>query len=293
MLKYFLAPLLGGVIGYITNDLAIRMLFRPRREIRIGKWRVPFTPGLIPRQRERIAASIGSVVSSELLDPATLRQTLLSENVLSALRFKLDEIFREWQNEPRSLREKLTEMAGEETVRHYEEQLCAKSADVISQKLVAADAGGTVMRAAMNSLKEKHGFGLLTGLMDDTVTQNLGGRLNRLIAQNAPSFLESEIGRLEDELLDQPVSALYEKYADKAEPLKERIMGLYRLAIEQKLAQALAAVNIEQMVTDKINAFSAEELEALILSVMKKELRAIVFLGALLGSIMGFLNLLF
>ena len=293
MLKYFLAPLLGGIIGYITNDLAIRMLFRPRREIRIGKWRVPFTPGLIPRQRERIAASIGSVVSSELLDPATLRQTLLSENVLSALRVKLDEIFQGWQSETRSLREKLSETAGEATVKHYEEQIRTKGAAVISEKLVTADAGGTVMRAAMNSLREKHGFGLLTGLMDDSVTQNLGGRLNRLIAQNAPSFLEEEIGHLADEWLDQPVGILYGKYADKAEPLKEHIMALYCLTIEQKLTQALEAVNIEQMVTDKINAFSAEELETLILSVMKKELRAIVLLGALLGFLMGFLNLLF
>ena len=29
ILKLILAPVLGGVIGYITNDLAIRMLFRP------------------------------------------------------------------------------------------------------------------------------------------------------------------------------------------------------------------------------------------------------------------------
>lgn len=28
-LSYIIAPLLGGVIGYITNDIAIRMLFRP------------------------------------------------------------------------------------------------------------------------------------------------------------------------------------------------------------------------------------------------------------------------
>ena len=28
-MSYIIAPLLGGVIGYITNDIAIRMLFRP------------------------------------------------------------------------------------------------------------------------------------------------------------------------------------------------------------------------------------------------------------------------
>ena len=86
ILKLILAPVLGGVIGYITNDLAIRMLFRPRKAVYIGKLHVPFTPGLIPQQKERIAASIGAVVSRELLDSATLEQTLLSDAVLSAVR---------------------------------------------------------------------------------------------------------------------------------------------------------------------------------------------------------------
>lgn len=30
-MSYIIAPLLGGVIGYITNDIAIRMLFRPHK----------------------------------------------------------------------------------------------------------------------------------------------------------------------------------------------------------------------------------------------------------------------
>ena len=33
MIKLFIAPAVGGIIGYITNDLAIRMLFRPRKAI--------------------------------------------------------------------------------------------------------------------------------------------------------------------------------------------------------------------------------------------------------------------
>jgi uncharacterized membrane protein YheB (UPF0754 family) len=46
--KILLPPLLGAIIGYVTNALAIRMLFRPLREYRIGPFRVPFTPGIIP-----------------------------------------------------------------------------------------------------------------------------------------------------------------------------------------------------------------------------------------------------
>ena len=50
--EMIMAPLVGGVIGYITNNLAIKMLFRPRKAIYIGKWHIPFTPGLIPKQKE-------------------------------------------------------------------------------------------------------------------------------------------------------------------------------------------------------------------------------------------------
>ena len=80
--RTILAPLLGGVIGYITNDLAIKMLFRPRKAVYIGKFHVPFTPGLIPSQQGRIAQSIGDVVSSQLLNEETLRQTLLSDKTI-------------------------------------------------------------------------------------------------------------------------------------------------------------------------------------------------------------------
>ena len=67
MLAYIMPVLMGGVIGCITNDLAIRMLFHPRKAVYIGSRRVPFTPGPIPAQKDRIARSIGKVVGSKLL----------------------------------------------------------------------------------------------------------------------------------------------------------------------------------------------------------------------------------
>ena len=53
---YIIPPLVGGVIGYVTNDIAIRMLFRPHTAKHIMGWRVPFTPGIIPKEKGRIAA---------------------------------------------------------------------------------------------------------------------------------------------------------------------------------------------------------------------------------------------
>ena len=48
LLHIILPIALCAAIGYGTNYIAIKMLFRPRKEIRIGSCRVPFTPGVIP-----------------------------------------------------------------------------------------------------------------------------------------------------------------------------------------------------------------------------------------------------
>ncbi len=75
-LNIVLPILLGALIGYVTNAIAIRMLFRPLTEYRIGPFRVPFTPGVIPRQRHQLAQSIARMVSRELLTEGTFRKRL-------------------------------------------------------------------------------------------------------------------------------------------------------------------------------------------------------------------------
>ena len=67
LLPIVLPPLLGAIIGYVTNALAIKMLFRPLTEKRILGIRIPLTPGIIPRQRSELARSIGRMVSTKLL----------------------------------------------------------------------------------------------------------------------------------------------------------------------------------------------------------------------------------
>ena len=57
MWKYIATPLIGAVIGYVTNWIAVKMLFRPRKEIRVFGKRLPFTPGVIPRGQGRLASS--------------------------------------------------------------------------------------------------------------------------------------------------------------------------------------------------------------------------------------------
>ncbi|MCL2210675.1 MAG: DUF445 family protein [Treponema sp.] len=76
VLLFVVPPIAGAIIAYITNVIAIRMLFRPLKEIRVFGMRVPFTPGVLPRQREKLAQSIGAMVERELITAEVLRNRL-------------------------------------------------------------------------------------------------------------------------------------------------------------------------------------------------------------------------
>ncbi len=73
LLQYAIPPIAGAVIGYFTNDIAIRMLFRPYRPVYVGKVRLPFTPGLIPLNQSRLAVKVSTIVMERLLTPDALQ----------------------------------------------------------------------------------------------------------------------------------------------------------------------------------------------------------------------------
>jgi len=82
-------PIVGGIIGYFTNDIAIKMLFRPYRAIYIGRRKLPFTPGLIPSNQERLAKRISDTIMGSLLTPEELqnlaRKLLQTERTQAAI----------------------------------------------------------------------------------------------------------------------------------------------------------------------------------------------------------------
>jgi uncharacterized membrane protein YheB (UPF0754 family) len=71
--------LIAAFVGGITNHFAIQMLFHPRTEWRFLGRRVPFTPGIIPKRKPEIAASLGDVVASYLVTPEGLQELLAGE----------------------------------------------------------------------------------------------------------------------------------------------------------------------------------------------------------------------
>lgn len=86
-------PVAGGIIGYFTNDIAIKMLFRPYQPLYVGKQRLPFTPGLIPRNQGNLAKRVANTIMGSLLTPQELqkiaRRLLEPERVKGAISWLL------------------------------------------------------------------------------------------------------------------------------------------------------------------------------------------------------------
>lgn len=72
--------IVGALIGGVTNSLAIKMLFRPYRAYYIGKFKVPFTPGLIPKRRGELAEQLGKMVVDHLITPESLQKKVMNED---------------------------------------------------------------------------------------------------------------------------------------------------------------------------------------------------------------------
>jgi uncharacterized membrane protein YheB (UPF0754 family) len=87
-------PIAGAIIGYFTNDIAIQMLFRPYKAVYLGKFQLPFTPGLIPRNQARLAKRVSDTIMGSLLTPEELqklaKKLLETERVESALTWLLN-----------------------------------------------------------------------------------------------------------------------------------------------------------------------------------------------------------
>lgn len=91
MLIYSL-PLIGALIGWLTNYIAIKMLFHPKDEVRILFWPVQ---GIFPKRQKALAHRLGKVVSEELVSAqdvaAHLKEKATSESVLNHIAKRLEE----------------------------------------------------------------------------------------------------------------------------------------------------------------------------------------------------------
>ena len=300
MLKYLAFPVVGAVIGYITNDIAIRMLFRPHQAKYFMGIHIPFTPGIIPKEKSRIASAIGKAVSENLMNREVLEKSLLSDEMLTKIGDDIDEFVTTQSDNNETIEEFARHYLPQEDIDAMRENATDGIVRMITSKLQDSKLGESIARMATQHVMEKtrksvagrFGADMLLQPIAQLVEGILAKHINEILHNNSRQMVENLVAEESTKLTGMTMRSLMTGHDEQVKQAKNGILNAYRVIITEHLPRILQDIDISTIIEQRINDMDMDEAEAIILDVMKKELRAIVWLGALLGSIMGTLNML-
>ena len=317
---YFIAPLLGGLIGYITNDIAIRMLFRPHKAKYLFGIHIPFTPGIIPKEKGRIAEAIGGVISENLMNNEVLEKYLLSDEMIGKVRSAVEGFISTQQQNQESVARFLGHYLSKDEIDSIAQNINQSITKQTYEKLADSSVGDKVAHIAIDHVAQKLTIdgaqellsgiggalgglkGMAAGLFGGNIVAKFLGMLrepaehflakniNTMLRDNGEEIVSNMIGGEVDHFLDKPVCKLLEGHEEQLAQTVDSIESIYRSIITEHLPKILESIDISKIVRERIKEMDVNETEKLIFQVMDKELKAIVWLGALLGLLMGCIN---
>ena len=321
-ISYIIAPLLGGVIGYITNDIAIRMLFRPHTAKYVFGIHIPFTPGIIPKEKGRIAEAVGGVISENLMNKEVLEKYLLSEDMIEKVRSAVEVFITTQQRNNETVVQFLGHYLSKEEIDTIAQNINRSITKQTYEKLADSSVGEKVAHIAIDHVAQKltidgaqellsgiggalGGLGGMAaglfggnivakflGMLREPAEHFLANNINTMLRNNGEEIVSNMIGGEVDAFFNKPVSKLLEGHEEQLAQAVNTIESIYRSIITEHLPKILQSIDISKIVRERINEMDVNETEKLIFQVIDKELKAIVWLGALLGLVMGSINIL-
>lgn len=282
-LHYIAGPLVGAVIGYFTNFLAVKMLFRPRQEVKVFGHILPFTPGIIPKNKPRLAHAIGQAVANVLLTKEDFTG-LITDSALEQASTALvtgSGLFSQ------GTLEDLAHRAGIEQVEteRLEEFLTEK----VWQSAQSMDLGDLVSRKAQEIVQSKP---MLMLLPLDSILSAIKAKVNEYVSsEDCRTQIGNVLHEKVQEVLHAPTAQTLEQLGLTETAAESYLALILRRIVDTNLEPLLARLDLAAMVEAKINDMDVAIFEDLIMSVMKNELNAIVNLGFFIGLIIGTVNI--
>jgi uncharacterized membrane protein YheB (UPF0754 family) len=311
LLRFAIPPLVGAFIGFVTNVIAIRMLFRPLREIRVFGIRLPFTPGILPRQRKRLAQSIGGMVERELFTPQILRRRLEQESLREQFYAAVSAFTARLFASPPAVvtgahAASFAEQIAAEAEKHYggaaaalvsmmrrpdtHRELEIRGRLFLNRAVLQLNVFQRLFVSAARydtTLEERMPF-IIDDLIDEVEKLLADEVLRRRLRERAVSVLEAAFAEREKKLGE--LLGITEEAKEKLDALLcERLLA----AADSQMERILASLNVREMVAQRIDSLDMIRLERIILDVMADQLKWIDFFGAVLGFVIGLFQVLF
>ncbi len=287
-------PVIGSIIGYLTNYLAVKMLFRPLHPRKIGKWTLPFTPGIVPKRKEQLAKALGNAVGNNLLTSEDVESMFLTENIKKKIVKEICNLLYT-RDDNHTIKNLLSGFFQQDNYQCMKEQLEKMICEKIMLGFSKLDMGTIIAKESSRVIREKTQGTLLAMVANDKLIAALvvpiGEKVEAYVNKNSTDTIRSIVKEEIVTLENQPIGNLVSKISIEEEYIIGLIEKIYTEIIQKKIGGIIKQFDIAGVVEQKVNDMNVLEMEKLVLSVMKKELNAIVNLGALIGFIIGLLNI--
>lgn len=288
-------PLIGAVIGYFTNFIAVKMLFRPLREVKIGNFRLPFTPGIIPKGKERLAKALGAAVGENLLTREDLEKIFFSDSVKRVVVDSLMQAAYNEKSRESSLRELLSAHMGGENYEAAKKNLENLLCDRLQKGIAGLDIVGLINRESKKVIREKIQGTLFERMISDELiegmTSHVGVHVERYVQENGRELIFPVVDEQITDLEQKSFQEVMEKAGLSQEKLRGWMEAAYMKFVQEKVSDLAGQFHVREMVEEKVRQMDVLEIEELVLSVMKQELNSIVNLGAVIGFLIGIVNI--
>lgn len=243
----------SGLIGFLTNWLAITMLFNPREP------RPIFGQGLIPAQRERVIFRLAKAVSEELINEQIIKEKIEESGVITKYRELALSVTRGVVEDP-----------------EFRAELKVLVADYVETVLTSEEVRQKLAAFMVAKLEQYAGSGL-GGVALRTYRYfnepDFQRRIDEAIRQ-LPTSLDSALEGV-DHLLDR-VPEKIEARSDEIEAWVTKIV----LGFVEKL-------DVYDMVVTNMERYDEQKLENLIKNASNEQLNYIKYLGGVLGVLGG------
>ncbi|MCC0770000.1 MULTISPECIES: DUF445 domain-containing protein [Bacillus] len=300
---------LGAIIGGFTNHLAIKMLFRPHRPIYIGKFQVPFTPGLIPKRRDELAVQLGKMVVEHLLTPEGIGKKLTNEEFQKGLihwaQVEVDKVIMNEQS--------LRHMLEKWDVAHVEKEATEKIEQVITEKIQAfleeyytytweqalphsvhekienaiPNVSAFILKRAIHFFESEEGKSRLSKMIDDFFASR--GALLNLVGMFLGNV--SVVDRVQPEVIkflgqDGTKQLLTDVLQKEWEKLKGRDVKELETFVEKEMivSSILSAVKVEETVSKFLNQSVQQVCEPVRETIIEKVVPGAVTKGLKWGT---------
>lgn len=292
LLHIILPIAIGALIGYCTNYIAIKMLFLPRNEILIARHKLPFTPGVIPKNKSRIASAVGAAVSEKLLTEEDIVRSIKESNVAGKAAADMTVFFMRDETTVESM---IAETGTNIDAEKFSEQLSRVFSEKILDGVKKADLNAVVADVAAVSFEDLLANPLVAMFMGGNAMNMLSDKivtaLRAYIDEHGYELAEPIIRNETEIMLSEPLNKHLEKLHCDETMIYNIIESIMKNFTETKLPKIIGEFRIKDIVEQKINEMAVKDLEELVLSVMKKELQTVINLGALIGAVIGTVNI--